>query len=224
MKNKYIKIIGAILGTVLLGAIGSGVWERMLSPFSDTCINAVLNFFSFFSTRYSNSLYTEIGNANKEVFSLGTYGCILASIISLGWIYFLNLLGKTNKELKELQIMIDSSTGVPANNTIIKPKIDAERVDKKFKIIRVFIFAYLIIFSVILVSNFTRDIYQYRTILYIEKTIDILAPFVDQQTNLKLRSTFRQIDSKSKFILLENQFIEIAKKNNIKLSEFNFIQ
>ncbi len=39
---KYLKIIAGILATILLGAVGGGLWERVLSPALDKLSRAAI--------------------------------------------------------------------------------------------------------------------------------------------------------------------------------------
>ena len=56
---KFLKYLGALLGTILLGAIGSGVWERMLSPLLNSISNGLTKILSKLSVEFSDSLYAD---------------------------------------------------------------------------------------------------------------------------------------------------------------------
>ena len=53
-----LKVIGGLLLTVLLGAVGSGVWEKILSPLLQYTSSEVSSTLSHVSASYSNSLYS----------------------------------------------------------------------------------------------------------------------------------------------------------------------
>ncbi|QOY53140.1 hypothetical protein [Candidatus Sulfurimonas baltica] len=57
--NSYLKIIAGMLATIILGAIGSGFWERILSPGFDKLQYFVVNKISFFYTGYLDSIYED---------------------------------------------------------------------------------------------------------------------------------------------------------------------
>jgi|LGVD01.1.fsa_nt_gb hypothetical protein len=59
MKFKiFIKILLGALATILLGAIGSGVWERLLSPALKETSNFITSTISSISKTYSDSIYS----------------------------------------------------------------------------------------------------------------------------------------------------------------------
>ena len=62
------KAILGILATIILGAIGSGLWEIALSPLFKLIVNSVVDFFSSISISFENSIYTKVGDGNKDVF------------------------------------------------------------------------------------------------------------------------------------------------------------
>ena len=57
--EKILKILFGIVSTIILGAIGSGVWERLLSPALGEFGNFLTTTISSISERYSNSIYTD---------------------------------------------------------------------------------------------------------------------------------------------------------------------
>lgn len=57
IKN-LLKVVAGIVGTILVGAIGSGVWERMLSPALVYASAEITNFLGEVSNTYSDSVYT----------------------------------------------------------------------------------------------------------------------------------------------------------------------
>lgn len=64
--NKILKIIGGVLLTILIGAIGSGVWEKLLSPFLLYLSGSVTEFLSSISQSYENGIYSNASTIKYE--------------------------------------------------------------------------------------------------------------------------------------------------------------
>ena len=82
-----LKIIGGLLLTVLLGAIGSGVWERILSPLLQYTSSEVTSALSFVSASYSNSLYSSAA-AYPGTVRGGDTPTLLFIVLILAWLFW----------------------------------------------------------------------------------------------------------------------------------------
>ena len=60
--NNFFKLIIGGIATIILGAIGSGVWEKLLSPLLSSIGGSISSFLSSVSTSYSDSLYSRAAN------------------------------------------------------------------------------------------------------------------------------------------------------------------
>lgn len=86
--KKAFKVILGIISAILIGAIGSGVWENFLSPTLKSLSGFVTSLIASVSTSYSNSLYiqaADINNCNDSSNVLGFIGIIMfASLLLYG--------------------------------------------------------------------------------------------------------------------------------------------
>ena len=64
---KAIKILLGILGTIILGALGSGLWESIISPGLSWSSSAIASFFSSMSTRYQESVFQLAAEGESEM-------------------------------------------------------------------------------------------------------------------------------------------------------------
>ena len=80
-----LKIIGGLLLTVLLGAVGSGVWEKVLSPLLQYTSSEVSSALSRVSASYSNSLYSSAA-AYPGTGRGGDTATLLFIILLLAWV------------------------------------------------------------------------------------------------------------------------------------------
>ncbi|MBJ6911644.1 hypothetical protein JG661_20470, partial [Vibrio cholerae] len=70
--NKYIKVTLGTIGAIVIGAIGSGVWEYILQPVLKNGSNAFLELATLGAESYKDDLYQEVakGYQEKASFSL----------------------------------------------------------------------------------------------------------------------------------------------------------
>jgi len=78
MKNKFIKISGSVLLVIFLGAIGSGLWERFLSPVIDKLIEVTINGMSCIVSSYRDSIYVTAAEGFHESSAVSLYTVALA--------------------------------------------------------------------------------------------------------------------------------------------------
>lgn len=93
---------------------------------------------------------------------------------------------------------------------------------KENKESRVFFIAIVVIPTMIMFADaFIKGTSIIQTNGSISKNIEIIHPYITENEFLVLRSKLRQIDSKNKTVELIKRIDIAAKKNNIKLDDYN---
>ena len=86
---KYKKKLLWILLTILLGAVGSGLWEIAIKPlcfwFLDCCIDFILSLIS----ALSNSIYQDISRGRTDRIPIFLLSCVTGSVLGLMLITYL---------------------------------------------------------------------------------------------------------------------------------------
>ena len=67
---RILKVIGSILAAIILGAIGSGVWEKLLSPAISRLSEFIASTISGISTSYETSIYQRAARDTTDLYSL----------------------------------------------------------------------------------------------------------------------------------------------------------
>ena len=70
------KVLGGFAAAILLGAIGSGVWERLLSPLLDGGYRATVDLVSHVSVAYKDNIYLAASKGFREDLSLRTFSLV----------------------------------------------------------------------------------------------------------------------------------------------------
>lgn len=205
--GKPLNIFKGILGTITLGAIGSGIWDRLLSDSTESIIGVLVSFFSFFSESYMDFLYRDVGDILKEIFSMPQY-TISKSIFLFSPILLIFLVLR-NKRRRQI-----AQTGSQDENKSLISKILNSLPSTKVD----YFWIVFSIFSLLLfISSTIKDFNTYNSALYIEKSIEVLAPHISNQDVLLLRAEFRMIDNFEKFKEMDLKLKSIAKDAKISL-------
>lgn len=190
-----IKFVLGAFATIILGAIGSGVWEKLLSPGLTHASHAITSFISSISTSYSNSIYSRASNISYH-----DETAILASFLFL--LVFIGLfVFALNTKKEHLFIGILHRSFV-------------EQYKGWWGIVQSGAFLVVIFFLIVTQTSVTY-IQSYTS-----KQMEILRPYVGEQKYHLLKSDFLQIESKEEFEGLLKKMEDLAKENDIKLGEF----
>ena len=81
-KHKVLSWVFGILGTLIIGGLGSGVWEVVLKPLFSFLGNGVINFLVNTSTSFSNEIYQIISMRSLDRFQAKIYSLIVFSMAS----------------------------------------------------------------------------------------------------------------------------------------------
>lgn len=83
-QNRKLKFLWGALYIIIFGIIGSGIWDKLISPNIDIIIQWFISIYSNLSEGYMDSIYSKVGDGNKEQFSFMSY-----AIFSSIWVTFL---------------------------------------------------------------------------------------------------------------------------------------
>lgn len=83
---KALKIVGATIGTIILGALGSGLWEAVISPSLSMLSSSIAQWMASISTSYEESIFqlAAAGESEMRVYRLqlvvGVLFCMLCFV------------------------------------------------------------------------------------------------------------------------------------------------
>ncbi len=240
--NKYHKIIAGTFITILLGAVGSGVWQYILEPIISNSTESVLNIATLGYDSFKNNLYQEVakGFHEESSYPISIKFNILMAIALI--LFFLKLFieGKEtlevrNKLLEEQQVLYKRLESLekgikPVKEATVLPSLEEfkaqildfsqnKQADYLMKLLYLFPFICMLPLSAIYVSSI-RDIYVNDAISYYQKTKIIVTPYISNDDLEILDSRFSQIKSSSDYSNIIGEVHFIANKNNIILPEF----
>ncbi|MEL6116877.1 hypothetical protein P0Y67_16830 [Photobacterium sp. SP02] len=204
---KFLKIIAGILATILLGAIGSGLWERVLSPALDELSRAAIRLVDGIYTGYLDSIYKSAAYDLPNIYQQKIAALILI-IVGLVWIGTLvknyNWWEKLIARLPEDKCSILSTT----YTTLFRA------------------YSFLIALSLFTMGMFliSKADYVQKTNAYSHQSLEILHPYVGTERYLMLKSEYYRVTSSSSFEKFNSQIKTLANKHQIMLPEFKVVE
>ena len=217
-ENGFAQLISVVLATIVLGAIGSGLWEVVLSPLFDWFSEIFLNTFASMFSGYLDHLYEPV--SREPGFSLLAFPALLlvVMIITAPWFAIYSIFRLANR--------IRGSIESPDRNE--DEDLDEEAILKRVATLRrrtiIFLIPLIAASSIAYGEALFHTTHSWKAKIFIERSIEIISPHISAAEILRLRAEFRSIDSAEKFYKLEDTLRSIAKKNEISLPEFESIR
>jgi hypothetical protein len=202
MKNKALLFVI----TVILGAIGAGLWELAFKPLLSVFSSFALNIVTFGLDSLRNGLYEEAAKGQFE--RVGIH--ILVGITSI-------LVGITVVTVRltlplQLRKYIQTPTPSPQENIKI-PKFTPRYI--------IGISLGLIFITTLLVLLTARIVYINVAANYFEQLATIAAPYMSEQERTLARSKFAQIKTREQYVSLILHLQTVVKENGATVIELN---
>lgn len=203
-QNKTLKIISWIVLTILLSAIGSGIWERFLSHGLEKVTDNILFAMSYIFHGYVDILHKSIGEGNINRMSVIPAIFLMLFAILTTWFLFI-IFFKINK---------------PCSN--IESKNEGKKFTYKRKLLIYLLMS--IVTTIMYTDLLIEESYNRKACIFVERSLDILAPYLDTKTLLTMRAEYRSVDNANKFYVLEAKLQGLAAKNKVELPKFTVIK
>lgn len=205
------KTILTILGTILLGAIGSGIWDWILADALTYAGNAVLKLFSMAFSGYLNALYKEVGKGSMYSMISSIFTMFFMLIIIFPAVAVMAINKKINMLVKQKCEQDDETKSVD------------EKIDKITKLFKYRLLPVFGILVVIVTLQIWQVSYTNSASNFIERSIDIVSPYVSSTERMVLISEYRSILNADGFYEIKNKLHELALKHSLELPEFSSI-
>lgn len=206
-KNK----LKSTLWVILIGSLGSGLWEMILKDVAFYFGELLVSFISCFYDGYFDYLYKDVG---KQIDLLSqTPGIIIFAVILFMPIFF-RIMINTIIEYLEIE---------PTENS------ELERSEKPLTAIilrnhKAFINVATAIFtinSILYASILIAALSTSKAVNVVSRNLEILRPYISENEYFHLVSKFRLIDNQEKMQALLDDIKKISDKNKITLPEYS---
>lgn len=194
-----------LLTVILIGAIGSGLWEIFLKDLVFKLGNFFVNVASLIHSGYIDNLYKDVGKNYS-------YLEIMPSVF-----------------LTTLFVFLPAFAIIRTRRFFQKDEVE-EKGNTRFSKFLAYIYqskrrAYIFILiatiplSIMYTDMLLRQVSSLSASKHVERILEIVKPYINEQKFDLLRSSFRLVNNKEKLETLITEINMIAKNNNIELPQ-----
>ena len=201
MLSKYKGTIYYILGAVAIGILSNAVWE-VFKPVSNLFFEGLLNVSTLGVKTFNDGIYVEIAKGFHERPSLELYLFFLLIIVTFQ-IFALFFVWKFDS---------NERYGDSEYKSIFPVWFNKRR--------RLVILFLCIVGTTAYSLEIIKQSYVNKAITYIEQSLKIVGPYIDDSTEESLRSKFASLKSKNDFENVVAELKNISDKNDAHLPEF----
>jgi hypothetical protein len=224
-KKQVVKWALAALGTILLGALGSGLWQSLLGPTIHASTRWVLDLASLGLKSYKDGVYLQIAADNQsraavESLYLVTLGYVLVLVMVVVFIFgkLSELRGRTEHLLRGL-----SDTPEP-DRTPNDMRQELETMLKSLRRLRLFLYVSSVFWCVMAVNHIVveeRLSYISSADTHYHQVLRLALPYLDEREQVQVESDFAQIGSREDYVRLLSRLEGHCKANGRTIPKFD---
>lgn len=212
-RNKSMRTVLTVAATLLLGALGSGLWELFLKDVFLGIGNRTLTLISSLWSGYLDSLYRNVGRLHSDLLLIPIFSFFAAAGI-VGPLYLTFDLWQRVTSLEKRQATGDRAA-VRDQETLSDCITRARR-----KVIRLLSPLTLSASSMFLVMTW-QTLYAREASNWSERSIEIVSPHIPLEDRVRLRSDLRAINNAKSFFSLRRVLLAHANRAAIELPKFD---
>lgn len=168
-------------------------------------------------------MYGRIGAGFEDYFSYIPFAVWTAVLLLFPWAALLYWLRGPRQITARISSLIKEAHG-ETDEEQVTPEGLLQKVVRLRKKLLIIAIPYCVIFNLFYMSLLIEGIYQYNAGLYVDRSIEMLAPCISNQVFLELRAEFRSVDSAQKFYDLEKRLRVIAEEHEVALPDLWIIR
>jgi len=207
-KHKFFSWVVGILGTLIIGGLGSGVWEMMLKPILSFLSNGIINFLVHTSTSFSNEIYQSISMRSLDRFQAKAYSLIVTILGSITLFLWFILFTKGKKLLNEER---DERNGIHES---VKERVWILKNFKNFYIFMTFYFVLGCIPFFIYTYDGIKTSFISVKVINFEYLLKVNSDVLSENELKRLESNFAQIENAQDYNEIIDYLKKLAVKNN----------
>lgn len=197
-----------LIGMLLIGIVGSGLWELLIKDAILWLANAFVLVVSTVFSGYIDYIYQDVGKAyvTPKITYMPTI-FLVVMMVSICLVSFLFLKELAYPSAKKSDVSEEQS-----NRTLFTHKLFFWGFGPAAILTG-------ILYAELLISSFACD----NAIKTIERNLEIIRPYTTTQNFIMLNSQFRLIDSKESMVLLLSEIDSLAEKNSVTIPGFSLL-
>lgn len=230
--TKYIKFTLGTIGAIVIGAIGSGVWEYILQPALRNGSNAFLELATLGVESYKDDLYQEVAKGYQEKASFSLLLSFNALLVS-AYLVACGLMVSKGKEVikdeRRLLKDIDRLKCPEEETEHHEPLARLEEIETSIRNSgskRLLKFSYvmslfILVFCASEVISVAKERYVIRAVTHYDQLTQIVKPHIEYEVLTKIESDFAQVQSSADYTQVIQSLSKIADENELKTPKFD---
>ncbi len=215
---------------ILLGAVGSGVWSLIGEPLIQNIGSAAVRVIGWFSAAYLDSIYAEVGKGIYDRDASFLHSSFTGLFIGFWMIAPLEIYSRWKKLKRKVSShentleAVENGTAAPEfddEDTPSRVLANARRVVRE---LRVFFWLLALVAPLAVaweLATLYRSTFSSSAVIYLERSIEILAPHLSDADRLQFRASYRAIERRDQFIVLHDQLVSTAKTKSVDIPKFS---
>lgn len=203
-KEKIITIVGALI----IGALGSGLWE-LIKPLLSLLGAASLNVVTLGLDSLRDGLYAEAANMQPERAALAILSALQGLLLSLPVLLYMRFKSiKRKADIPEL----------PVNASKEDWAVYKVSVDEKIKVLERKSYISMALFILVVTINFLmfqRISYISKVSAHFDKMVAMAAPYMEVKDVLFVKSQFVQVSGRSDYEMVVSKLYVVLDENKI---------
>jgi hypothetical protein len=195
-KSKYLL---ALLATVSLGAVGSGLWDWLLKPTLLGVGRGLLTLVTLGLASAKNNVYQEAAKGYHELPVLFLFSLISASLA----------FGPAGV-----------ATGMYVGGKLAPRILGKEPAPVRGRVILIALLLVLTLLGSVVFVQFLMVNYENLAITHFQQCLAICAPYLTLQEQRDLASKFAQIQTKEDYVAVISRLKSLGAKNSLQTPEF----
>lgn len=222
-KKQVLKGIGWLLGTIFVGALGSGVWQSLLGPALHVSTRWLLDVASLGLRSYKDGVYQQIAVDNQPRVDVATLYMVTFLYGSLTIVAFSYAFAQLQSFFQRTERM-SGNTPEPAMTTPESFRQELEAVVKSLRRTRLVGYACMLLFAVFLVNqsvNMARLSYVNSADAHYHHVLRIASPYLEAHEQAQVESDFAQVSSRDDYVRLLSRLESECKAHGRTFPKFD---
>ena len=211
-----VKRLLALAGAILLGALGSGLWESLLAPFFIFLRNTVLNLASLGIQRLKDVTYSRIAEGISESTAIEIYSIITALTVSF---FFFNIYASWRLKRRLVKLASEEASEAGDEENYSREKL--KKIITKVSLLNYVSILVGVVYGSFFCVSLAERAYANAAVVYFNQLLATDAPKLDPLEQSILKSQFAQIRTKSDYEKLVTKLKDVAVKSGFKVRDFD---
>lgn len=217
-----------VLGAILIGAIGSGVWEHILRPSLSWTRDSVLNVASLGIEAFKDDIYREIAQGFREAASRRIYSRVILLYVTFYMLILVAYSVFLAETTRKWQGLFDSIA--QAKKHVTKEPPSTDDIDRevralepkitllhRLKYVLIVLIALTVAFDIV---AFSRNTYVMAAVSHYHQVTRIASPYLSPTEEKMIFSAFSQVTRKADYVAVLSKLEGVASAHGQTVPQF----